>query len=202
MFFVHANCVIRGPSIDFLSLAIFCIPLREKSNDLFRPKNQSDKILSSKLLWTGSTTPTKSNKIELNVCNIVKILDIKLEHLSQINIFSLLSNNLASWHVTIICKLIQKMISAKFFSGLDTLCLTYVSYTWLNWFTNLILPPTWKNRCITKNSVNSFPHLGDGMYQKVFFIKNDFFGVKSSQIRYLWKPEIHIFSIMSFLRFG
>jgi hypothetical protein len=64
-----------------------------------------------------------------------------------------------------------------------------------------LLPPTRKNRCITKNCVDSYSNLGNGMCQMAFLGKIDIYAVKNRLIRYLWMLKIHILSIMPFSRF-
>jgi len=64
------------------------------------------------------------------------------------------------------------------------------------------LPPTRKNRCKTKNCVDSFSNLGNGVFQMAFFDKIYIYAVNNWQIRYLKMLKIYIFSIMSFPRFG
>jgi len=50
---------------------------------------------------------------------------------------------------------------------------------------SLLLPPTGKNRCKTKNCIYSFSNLGNGMYQMAFFGIIYISPMKNRQIRYL-----------------
>jgi len=69
------------------------------------------------------------------------------------------------------------------------------------WLCLKILPPTGKNRCITKNCADSYSNPGNGMYQLAFLGNIDIYAVKNRLIRYLWMLKIHILSIMPFPRF-
>ncbi len=60
-----------------------------------------------------------------------------------------------------------------------------------------ILPPTGKNRCITKNFLYTFSNLGNGMCQMTLFSTLDIYGL----IRYLRMLKNLIFSVVPFYRF-
>ena len=65
----------------------------------------------------------------------------------------------------------------------------------------LLLPPTGKNWCKTKNCLYSLSNLGNGMCQLTFLTTLDIYGVKNSLFRYLWMLKSPIFSVMQFPRF-
>ncbi len=72
----------------------------------------------------------------------------------------------------------------------------------ITFYGNIVLPPTGKKWCITKNTADSFSNLGNGVIQMPFLDKLDIYGVKNRQIRYLWMLKIHLLSILPFPGFG
>ena len=65
----------------------------------------------------------------------------------------------------------------------------------------VILPPTGKNWCKTKNSVDRLWSPGNGIYLMTILVKIDIYGVKNSLIRYLWLLKYNHICIMPFPRF-
>ncbi len=79
---------------------------------------------------------------------------------------------------------------------------TSAAFNWQKQYLHChVLPPTGKNRCITKNCTESLSNLGNGMFQMTILCIIDICGVTNRLIRYLWMLKSPAFCIIPFPRF-